>query len=104
MGTSTSHTTIESSLDQFLNELNKSLSTIQAYRTDIQQLITWLHANDVTVIGAFHVTSGHIKDYLRYLADQGALVRPVPESWFPFIYFLPIWCPKESFHPPQLQR
>ena len=71
MGTSTSHTTIESSLDQFLSELYKSSSTLQAYRTDIQQLITWLHANDVTVIGALHVTSGHIKDYLRNLADQG---------------------------------
>ena len=62
---------MESSLDQFLNELDKSPSTIQAYRTDIQQYITWLHANDITIISAQHVTSSHINDYLRYLADQG---------------------------------
>jgi integrase/recombinase XerD len=71
MRRTTPHTTIESSLDQFLNELDKSPSTIQAYRTDIQQLFTWLHANDITVIGAQHVTSSHIDEYLRYLTDQG---------------------------------
>ncbi len=36
MGRMTPQTTIESSLDQFLHKLNKSPSTIQAYRTDIQ--------------------------------------------------------------------
>ena len=71
MGITMPHTTIESSLDQFLNELDKSPPTIQAYCTDIQQLITWLHANDITIIGAQHVTSSHINDYLRYLANQG---------------------------------
>jgi integrase/recombinase XerD len=71
MGVTTPHTTIESSLDQFLLELDKSPSTIQAYCTDIQQCITWLHANDMTIIGAQHVTSSHINDYLRYLANQG---------------------------------
>lgn len=65
------HTTIESSLDQFLNELDMSPSTIRAYRTDIQQFLGWLHANDITIIGAQHVTSSHIDDYLRYLTDQG---------------------------------
>jgi site-specific recombinase XerD len=71
MGRTTPHATIESSLDQFLNKLDKSPSTIRAYRTDIQQCITWLHANDITVVGAQHVTSSHIDDYLRYLTDQG---------------------------------
>ncbi len=71
MGRMTPQTTIESSLDQFLHKLNKSPSTIQAYRTDIQQFLTWLHANDITVIGAQHVTSSHITDYLRYLVNQG---------------------------------
>jgi site-specific recombinase XerD len=71
MGTTTPQTTIVSSLDQFIRELDKSPSTIQVYRTDIQQCITWLHANDMTVIGAYHVTSSHINEYLRYLADQG---------------------------------
>jgi site-specific recombinase XerD len=71
MGIKTPHTTIGSSLDQFLNELDKSPSTIQAYITDIQQFLAWLHANDITVIGALHVTSSHIDEYLRYLTDQG---------------------------------
>ena len=71
MGTTTPHTSIVSSLDQFLRELDKSPSTIQVYRTDIKQFIAWLHANDITVIGAHHVTSNHINDYLRYLEDQG---------------------------------
>jgi site-specific recombinase XerD len=73
MGVTTPHITIESSLDQFLLELDKSPSTIQAYYTDIQQLLDWLHSNDITVIGAQHVTSSHINDYLRYLANQGRM-------------------------------
>lgn len=71
MRTSLSQATITSSLDQFTCELDKSPLTIQAYRTDIQQFIFWLHANDVTIIGAHHVTSSHIKEYLGYLADNG---------------------------------
>src|SRR2546430_6404478 len=71
MGRTAPNTTIESSLDQFLHKLDKSPSTIQAYRTDMQQFIEWLHANDITVKGAQHVTSSHITDYLRYLLNQG---------------------------------
>jgi integrase/recombinase XerD len=71
MRTSTPHTTIASSLDKFTRELDKSPLTIHAYRTDIQQFITWLHANDLTVIGAHHVTRSHINEYLSYLADKG---------------------------------
>lgn len=71
MTTHTLYTTLASSLDQFIRDLDKSPLTIQAYRTDIQQFIIWLLANDITVIGAQHVTSGHINDFLRYLVDQG---------------------------------
>jgi hypothetical protein len=39
MGVTTPHTTIEFSLVQFLLGLDKSPSTIQAYRTDIQQFL-----------------------------------------------------------------
>ena len=60
-----------SSLNQFLSGLDKCPSTIKAYRTDMQQFIAWLHAHDITVICAHHVTNNHINDYLRYLADQG---------------------------------
>jgi len=71
MGTTTTHATIMSSLNQFLSGLDKCPSTIKAYRTDMQQFIAWLHAHDITVICAHHVTNNHINDYLRYLADQG---------------------------------
>ena len=71
MGVTTPHTTIESSLNQFLLELDKSPTTILAYRTDIQQFLTWLHANDITIICAQHITSSHINDYLGYLSNQG---------------------------------
>ncbi len=71
MRTPTPHTTLASSLDQFIRELDKSPLTIQAYCTDIQQFITWLSENDVTVTRVHHVTRSHINEYLRYLANQG---------------------------------
>jgi integrase/recombinase XerD len=71
MGRTMPHTTIEYSLDQFMNELDKSPPTIQAYCTDIQQFLSWLHANDIIIIGAQHVSSSHINDYLSYLSHQG---------------------------------
>ncbi len=71
MNTSTSHKNLASSLDQFIHELDKSPLTIAAYCTDIQQFITWLSENDVTVTRVHHVTRSHINEYLRYLANQG---------------------------------
>ena len=67
----TPHTTLASSLDQYIRDLDKSPLSIQAYRTDIQQFLTWLSENDVTVTQAHHVTSSHINEYLRYLANKG---------------------------------
>jgi integrase/recombinase XerD len=71
MTTPPPHTTLASSLDQYTHDLDKSPLTIQAYRTDIQQFLTWLTENDLTVIGAQHVTRGHINEYLSYLANIG---------------------------------
>jgi site-specific recombinase XerD len=71
MTTSTPHTTLASSLDQLIRELDKSTLTIQAYHADIQQFITWLSENDVTVTRVHHVTRSHINEYLSYLANQG---------------------------------
>jgi site-specific recombinase XerD len=71
MTTSTPRTTLASLLDQFIHELDKSPLTIQTYCTDIQQFLTWLSENDVTVTRAQHVTRSHINEYLRYLANQG---------------------------------
>jgi integrase/recombinase XerD len=71
MTTPTQYTTLASSLDQFTRELDKSPLTIQTYRADIQQFITRLNANDLTVTGAYHVTRSHINEYLSYLANKG---------------------------------
>jgi site-specific recombinase XerD len=65
------HTTLALSLDQFIRELDKSPLTIQAYRTDIQQFLTWLTENDLTVSRACQVTRSHIHEYLKDLANQG---------------------------------
>jgi integrase/recombinase XerD len=71
MATPTRHTTLASLLDQFTRELDKSPLTIQAYRTDIQQFITWLSENDLTTTRAHQVTRSHIDEYLKYLANNG---------------------------------
>jgi integrase/recombinase XerD len=71
MTTSTPNTTLTSSLDQFIRGLDKSPLTIQAYYADIQQFITWLSENDMTVTRVHHVTRSHINEYLSYLANQG---------------------------------
>jgi integrase/recombinase XerD len=71
MATPTRHTTLASLLDQFTRELDKSPLTIQAYRTDIQQFITWLSENDLTTTRAHQVTRSHIDEYLKYLANKG---------------------------------
>jgi integrase/recombinase XerD len=71
MTISTPHTTLASSLDQFIRGLDKSPLTIQAYHADIQQFITWLSENDMTVTRVHHVTRSHINEYLSYLANQG---------------------------------
>ncbi len=54
-----------------MRELDKSPLTIQAYRTDIQQFLTWLIEHDVTVTKAHQVKRSHINEYLRYLANKG---------------------------------
>jgi site-specific recombinase XerD len=71
MATPTRHTTLASLLDQFTREMDKSPLTIQAYRTDIQQFITWLSENDLTTTRANQVTRSHIDEYLKYLANKG---------------------------------
>jgi integrase/recombinase XerC len=71
MTTTTPYTSLGSSLDQFMRELDKSPLTIQAYRTDIQQFLTWLIEHDVTVTKAHQVKRSHINEYLRYLANKG---------------------------------
>ena len=91
MNAATPYTTLESSLDQFLRELDKSPLTIVAYRTDNQQFLAWLTEYDATITHAQQVKRSHINDYLRYLANKGRAGTTRLESWFPFNSSFPIW-------------
>ena len=70
MTTPTPYTTLASSLDQFIRELDKSPLTIQAYRTDIRQFLAWLTEHDAAITTAQHVKRSHVNEYLRYLANN----------------------------------
>src|SRR5437867_3139650 len=84
MTTYTPHTTLALSLDQFIRELDKSPLTIQTYRTDIRQFLTWLTENDLTVSRACQVTRSHIHEYLKYLANKGRTGTPATLPSFSF--------------------
>jgi site-specific recombinase XerD len=71
MMTESPYTTLASSLDQFLRELDKSPLTIVAYRTDIQQFLVWLTESDATITAPLQVKRSHINEYLKYLANNG---------------------------------
>src|SRR5437899_1780291 len=71
MNVSTPYTTLASSLDQFIRELDKSPLTIRAYRTDIQQFLAWLIEHDASIAQAQQVKRSHVNEYLRYLANNG---------------------------------
>src|SRR5215471_21289838 len=71
MTTATPYTTLVSSLDQFLRELDKSPLTIVAYRTDMQQFLAWLTESHVTITTPQQVKRSHINEYLKYLANNG---------------------------------
>src|SRR6266436_4544392 len=60
MNASTPYTTLASSLDQFLRELDKSPLTIVAYRTDIQQFLAWLTEYDAVITTPQQVRRSHV--------------------------------------------
>ncbi len=71
MNAATPYTTLTSSLDQYLRELDKSPLTIVAYRTDNQQFLAWLTEYDATITRAQQVKRSHVNEYLKYLANNG---------------------------------
>ena len=71
MTTPRPYTTLASSLDQFIRELDKSPLTIQAYRADIQQFLAWLTEHDAAITNAQQVKRSHVNEYLRFLANIG---------------------------------
>jgi site-specific recombinase XerD len=67
-------TQLDTSLTRYLNSLtgrNLSKHTVTAYCTDLQQFLTWLSDNDISVRGPEKITRTPILDYLSYLAGLG---------------------------------
>src|SRR5215468_8407904 len=65
--------TLEKGLSTFLNALsgkNRSAATIRAYQTDIQQFISFLHANNVSIHSPAHVEKVDVLEYLSSLAKR----------------------------------
>jgi integrase/recombinase XerD len=78
MTTATSTTraaaTFEGSLAAFLRSLageNKSQATIAAYRTDVQQLVTYLAENNLTIHAPADVRKADLSEYLAHLGGRG---------------------------------
>ncbi len=69
--TTAPHITLVTLLDQFIRELDKSPLTIQAYRVDIRQFITWLTENDCTATTPTQVYRTHIAEFLKFLDAEG---------------------------------
>src|SRR3954454_5070654 len=65
--------TLEKGLATFLNALsgkNRSAATVRAYQTDIQQFISFLHANNVSIQTPADVEKVDIVEYLSALAKR----------------------------------
>lgn len=65
--------TLEQALTDFLSSLtgkNRSAATTRAYQSDINQLITWLHENNIVVLSPAQVERADITEYLAYLAER----------------------------------
>jgi site-specific recombinase XerD len=65
--------TLEKGLATFLNVLsgkNRSAATIRAYQTDIQQFISFLHANNVSIHTPAEVEKIDVMEYLSSLAKR----------------------------------
>ncbi len=74
--TNTPHTppTFEQTLSSFLGSLagsNRSAATIMAYRTDLQQLVTFLRDNNLTIQSPADVTKADLTEYLAHLGTRG---------------------------------
>jgi site-specific recombinase XerD len=65
---------IESTLDLFLRTLeakNRSSATMQAYRTDLRQFVTWLRETNITIEAPADVERLDVTEYLAHLSERG---------------------------------
>jgi integrase/recombinase XerC len=67
------HLTLEKGLATFLNTLsgkNRSAATIRAYQTDISQFISFIHANNVSILTPADVQKLDVMEYLSDCAKR----------------------------------
>src|SRR5918911_4997583 len=72
-GTPLQYLTLEKGLATFLNALagkNRSQATIRAYQTDISQFISFLHANNVSILTPADVQKIDVMEYLSHCAKR----------------------------------
>ncbi len=65
--------TLEAALEQFESDLrgkNRSPSTLRAYRSDLKQLIAYVHATNLVIVEPRQVERIDLVEFLAYLADQ----------------------------------
>ncbi len=65
--------TLESALDLFLESLrgkNRSELTLRAYKTDVEQLISYLHDNNLVINSPADVKRTDINEYLSFLSQR----------------------------------
>lgn len=65
--------TLEKGLTLFLDSLlgkNRSKATIRAYSADVSQLVSFLHASNVTITYPSDVAKVDILEYLSFLAKK----------------------------------
>jgi integrase/recombinase XerC len=65
--------TLDDSLSAYLRTLagaNKSAATIRAYRTDLQQFLTFLAETNCTVNSPADITRADVSEFLGHLADR----------------------------------
>lgn len=70
----TDASSIEAALAAYLRTLsgaNKSAATITAYRTDLQQFLTFLDETNCAIAGAGDIGRADIEEFLAHLASQG---------------------------------
>src|SRR5512132_1639712 len=66
--------TLEKGLAAFLDAMlgkNRSRATLRAYQTDVLQLITFLHENNVAITDVADASKVDILEYLSWLAKKG---------------------------------
>ena len=64
----------QDSIDRFLRAQegrNRSPQTIRAYRSDLSQMVRWLHDDNALLVDPIDVTTDDLNEFLAHLASNG---------------------------------